>query len=167
MNTYDDSYYYTDTAASSGTEWIAIVIFLIIIAGLAALVYFLLKKRRILQQERALKRAAFQVTMPKQTNLEEDRRDPKETIGAMEVVFASLSHFYQDGFLQIIGMVSQLFPLKLQRNRGKFIFMLFSPKNMPIKLSAKFTLSTQAPILNPQLTTIFSWRKKGKVRSVQ
>ena len=124
--TYDTSVPVTGSNSSGiVTGGIFVVLLVVIIAAL-----IMYRRRRKLKADNdTVNIRAFKVILPKQQNPDEDRRDPKEVIGVMESVFASLQYFHQPKFWDRLLNGQPTFSFEIAAHHGEIFFYFLAPKD--------------------------------------
>jgi hypothetical protein len=107
------------------------LLFLLVFAGVLAVIalYFILKKRNLghIQQHMAL--GVLRVTLPKQQEQDDQKRDPKELTGIMEAVYASLQTFFISDNLKAFWQGQPTFSFEIAAHAGEVIFYVVAPKS--------------------------------------
>lgn len=128
MATYQSSSYtsFSTEPAETSSIWSDIggAIFLLLIVAIITAVII---RRNRLHIKKLTEAKALSVTLPKQVQTEEDRRDPKEVIGVMEAVHSSLHHFYQKKWLQVFWEGQPTFSYEAVARDGEIFFYVVAP----------------------------------------
>lgn len=114
-------------AQSTGST-LLIIVFLLVFTGLFLFGLYLLYVGRRRAQRRALRQAkALKIILPKPTEEQTERRDPKEIIGTMEAIYASLYHFYDHYALHAFWHGQPTFSFEIVAKGGEIFFYVVSP----------------------------------------
>ena len=123
----DPTSFATTPDPSSGGSIILIMLFILVLAGLIAGAVFLYLRRKRVQLHERFELKALKVILPKQSNTDEDRRDPKEIVGTMEPLFASLQHFFDLKKIHAFWHGQPTFSFEITTHHGEIYFYLVTP----------------------------------------
>lgn len=124
---YEETYSYTETSASTASGLGVVVGGVAFIVLVLFVIWFLRKRNRAISA-RALGKTGLRVILPRPVTPQEERRDPKELIGVMEPVFASLSYFYEPNVFKRFWQGQPTFSFELVAHHGELYFYCVCPE---------------------------------------
>ncbi len=119
---------FTQTPSGSfGWGW---VILLVLLTALAVAFLIAKKKRDLLHYTDQLNVRGVKIVLPKQTEEDDKKRDPKELTGLMEPVFSAVQHFYVHKWWKRVWEGQPTFSFEVAVHGGEVHFYLFGPADL-------------------------------------
>ena len=128
MNTTTD-FGQSATVSSSGSSIWGILALVILAVAVGVALFFFLKKRLEARYSNQFTMRALQITLPKQSDEDDTKKDPKELTGLMESVYSSIQHFYQSEVKNKIWLGQSTISFEIVAQKGEIFFYVVAPED--------------------------------------
>ncbi|CAN5173274.1 hypothetical protein BH11PAT4_BH11PAT4_2760 [soil metagenome] len=115
------------TSSSVGSIVLLVILLLLTSGGIFAYVKFLAARLKA-RYTNQLGIRALKVSLPKQGDEDDSKRDPKELTSLMESVYASIQHFYEADFKKRIWQGQSTFSFEIVAQHGEIFFYVAGPQ---------------------------------------
>lgn len=122
----NDSSFYLETGASSN-NLLGAFLLLIFLLVVGVILFYVWKHRNTLRKAAVFKLQALKIILPKHLESSGEHRDPKDLIGVMEPLFASLHHFYLSSFKHTFWYGQPTFSFEITAHHGEIFFYVVAP----------------------------------------
>lgn len=117
------------TQSSSSLGEVLLLVFLALFIAGAIFAYFrFITLRRKARYTHHIDMRALKVTLPKQGDADDSKRDPKELTSLMEPIYASLQHFYESDFKKKLWEGQPTFSFEIVAQHGEIFFYVVGPQ---------------------------------------
>jgi hypothetical protein len=118
--------YQPEVTATTPWGW---MVFAVLLTVVGAAIWYIIRQRRAGHLSRHMRLGVLKVTLPKQFEQDDDRRDPKDIIGLMEPVYSSLLSFLETKTLPAFLRGQETFSFEIAVQHGEVLFYVVAPKD--------------------------------------